>query len=84
MNKKILDAWQESAKRLAAFAVAEQKMEDYRKSRAGIRRFRYKRFYRLTFHFQNLLFRLGISWHNPFSDECCADFSCCEGKRRKP
>lgn len=28
---------------------------------------------------QNELREAGVAWHNPFSNECNADFSCCEG-----
>lgn len=54
--------------------------DDYRQSAAGRRRFKYPRIYRLTFHLQNFLNRLGIAWHNRFSDECTHDFGCCSGE----
>jgi hypothetical protein len=30
-----------------------------------------------SIEFQQFLFERGISWHNPISNECCLDFSCC-------
>lgn len=56
---------------------------DYRKDVAGMRRFKYKRFYRLTVLFQLLLYKLGINWHNTFSDECTHGFECCINKLQK-
>jgi len=50
---------------------------DYRKTKAGQRRFKYPRIYRLTCLFQTILWRVGIAWHNSFSDECTKDFNCC-------
>lgn len=50
---------------------------DYRNSKAGARRFKYKRFYRLTVWIQTILWKLGIPWHNSFSGECTPDFNCC-------
>lgn len=50
---------------------------DYRETKEGKRRFKYKRFYRLTVLFQRALWLIGIPWHNRFSDECTPDFNCC-------
>lgn len=63
--------------------------QDYRESKEGKRRFRYKRFYRLTYWFQTILWHCGIQWHNTFSDECTSDFGCChpnipDRKQAKP
>ena len=55
---------------------------DYRKTRAGRRRILYPVIYNLTFTLQNLLFKIGISWHNKFSDECAPDFSCCSNYKK--
>ncbi len=52
-------------------------MFDYRKTSAGKRRFSNPRLYRLTYRFQNLLWKAGFAIHNPFSDECTRDFNCC-------
>lgn len=50
---------------------------DYRKTKEGRRRFKYKRIYRLTVWLQWFLWKIGIPWHNTFSDECTPDFNCC-------
>lgn len=50
---------------------------DYRQTPAGKRRFKWKRFYRLTVWIQVALWKVGIPLHNPFSDECTPDFNCC-------
>lgn len=56
---------------------------DYRKSKAGKRRFKYPAIYKLSLWIQSILFKIGISWHNAFSDECTIDFSCCHKYRIK-
>jgi hypothetical protein len=33
--------------------------------------------YRKTVEFQRFLADNGIAWHNPFANECCSDFGCC-------
>lgn len=50
---------------------------DYRETPAGKRRFKYRCLYKLTVWFQAVLWRLGIPWHNSFSDECTPNFNCC-------
>lgn len=50
---------------------------DYRKTKHGVRRFSNPIVYRATVHIQNLLYSLGVKWHNTYSDECVKDFSCC-------
>lgn len=41
-------------------------------------------FLRLTHHLQTLLWKCGIPWHNPFTNECTPDFDCCMGKVKRP
>lgn len=53
--------------------------KDYRKTKAGERRFNNPKIYRESRRFQQILAENGIAWHNVFADECTADFSCCEG-----
>ena len=56
------------------------KMErDYRKTKAGKRRFENKELYKQSLDFQTALAKEGIAWHNVFADECTVDFCCCEG-----
>ena len=51
---------------------------DYRTSKEGQRRFKNKKTYWLTWKLQSFLWKIGIAWHNPYSDECTKDFNCCE------
>jgi len=37
-------------------------------------------FYKITVGFQWMLWKMGVSWHNSFFDECTPDFSCCINK----
>lgn len=57
-------------------------MENYLETKEAKRRFKYKKFYKLTVVFQILLWYIGIPWHNTFSDECTPDFNCCDGKSK--
>lgn len=54
---------------------------DYRKTKEGIRRFRHAFIYKLTWLFQTALWKIGIPWHNRYSDECTPDFNCCYPKK---
>jgi hypothetical protein len=60
-------------------ARTEMKL-DYRTTKEGKRRFRFPGFYRFTVLIQSALWRIGIPWHNRFSDECTPDFNCCNKK----
>lgn len=51
----------------------------YEDSPAGKRRFGNAKLYKMSFEFQEALAKEGIAWHNVFSNECTADFSCCMG-----
>jgi hypothetical protein len=53
---------------------------DHRKTLAGKRCIKWKRFYRFTVWVQTILWRIGIPWHNVFADECTPDFNCCVKK----
>lgn len=53
---------------------------NYLKTPAGTRRFKYKGIYLITLWLQTALWKIGIPWHNRFSDECTPDFNCCVKK----
>lgn len=44
----------------------------------GKRRLKYKKFYTFTYFLQKFLWKIGIPWHNSFSDECTPNFNCCK------
>lgn len=50
---------------------------DYRQTEAGKRRFSHPWIYRCTHLFKIALWKIGIPWHNTYSDECTPDFNCC-------
>jgi hypothetical protein len=54
-------------------------MDDYRDTVEGKRSFENKGIYKLTFNFQQKMAKLGVAWHNHFSNECTDDFNCCCG-----
>lgn len=43
----------------------------------------YPAIYRLTCWAQTILWKLGVAWHNSFSNECTPDFNCCAKKKAK-
>lgn len=58
---------------------------DYRDTPEGKWRFANPSLYQKTLEFQSMLAKHGIAWHNPFANECTADFCCCygDGKYKK-
>lgn len=50
---------------------------DYRKSKQGKSRFKYKKIYLITNFIQRILHFIGIAWHNNYFGECTKDFNCC-------
>ena len=56
---------------------------DYRDTIEGARRFKNPEIYQKTLEFQQEMAKLGVAWHNHFSDECTIDFCCCMGDNMK-
>lgn len=50
---------------------------DYRYTKEGKRRFKHRYIYLFTWKLQNILWLIGIAWHNTYSNECTCDFNCC-------